>query len=1164
MDSSTTDVSAEDATLVAASQRGDVEAFGQLIERYHNLVCAVAYARTGDRNASEDIAQDTFLAAWRDLAALRTAGKLRPWLCGIARNLAGKSLRGRRHEVDADELEGELAGDPGPLRAMLTNEREAVVWAALEQLPPAYREPLILFYREDQSIKEVARGLGLTEETAKQRLSRGRTSLKENLSELVEQTLQAGRPRKAAAAAVLAAILATRGTSTAVAATSRAPARKWLVGGGVLATLAGVAVVVGTSRSTSPSKPATDITSLRRARDAWQASGASRTCEFRGSVSQASAPIANAVVAIMEHSWQSPTLDPLLVETDAHGRWQMPPQSAGTYTVSVSAPGLRAQSRIVTCPASNDFVFELQPGGTPLRGATTDAGSGAIANVTVFVVDPHRLEHMFVTRSKSDGSYELLLEPAQYMIVATHPEYTLDARPISLATARREDFTLLPGASIEGVVVDAAGAPVPGAKLSVLVPTSPQPAMMTSVSNALLPTTADADGRFQLRGLAPGTVQLVARAGNLATSQPTAVDLSLAETRSGIKVSVDRAHKITGFVVGDGRGVAAARVIAFREDAPIAAPIATTTDGAGYFELAGLLPGKYRLAAVGASFAPYITEQPIALTADITDQLVMLEHGVALRGHADAGAAVKLEPAPSTLSLTTYARAALSRAVVDANGDFTFAAVAPGDYVITATTFTARGSLPVRATAPQTNLRVKLEPSATLSGHVTDATGKPVAGVLVAGTGPTDPVLAPYANARTDEAGAFTIVGVSGGKWRLRVFDVRGQRPWAITKRPFKAERIDVAATGTTTANLVVAHAGNRISGVVVDADRRPVADAWIDVRARDAVSAPELFRVPPTQADANGRFTIDGLFGAELIVEAAGPDRKQRALALAAPGSALELQLKAPVPFALTVTHQHRPVSTFDVKLTQPQQSPLRNPSQVLPGEYELVVTSDVGYAKQPITIATAETKTVELSAWASLRGRIVGSDGEPWRDVPVMLDETLEPALARTDANGNFAINKVIAGKNEISLLNDGEFIDVDFDLQPGQRLDLGTLQPRMMKQTTASASPDLGLQFFVSVAPPTDAQLAAVPRDPLSAYSKDPKAALWIANVEPNSVGARAGFRRGDRITAVGLSKVDNPREMMMSLSQPWRSRGRSVPWTVLRDGRELRVEVLVSED
>jgi len=84
----------EDAELVNASLTGDREAFGQIVARYQSLVCSLAYSATGSLNQSEDLAQETFLAAWRELRGLREPAKLRAWLCGIARNLVNNSLRG--------------------------------------------------------------------------------------------------------------------------------------------------------------------------------------------------------------------------------------------------------------------------------------------------------------------------------------------------------------------------------------------------------------------------------------------------------------------------------------------------------------------------------------------------------------------------------------------------------------------------------------------------------------------------------------------------------------------------------------------------------------------------------------------------------------------------------------------------------------------------------------------------------------------------------------------------------------------------------------------------------------------------------------------------------------------------------------------------------------
>src|SRR3989475_6458115 len=92
----TTDFS--DSKLVTESLAGNRDAFGWIVARYQSLVCSLAYSATGSLSQSEDLAQETFVTAWRQLSELREPLKLRSWLCGIARNLIGKELRQRTRE----------------------------------------------------------------------------------------------------------------------------------------------------------------------------------------------------------------------------------------------------------------------------------------------------------------------------------------------------------------------------------------------------------------------------------------------------------------------------------------------------------------------------------------------------------------------------------------------------------------------------------------------------------------------------------------------------------------------------------------------------------------------------------------------------------------------------------------------------------------------------------------------------------------------------------------------------------------------------------------------------------------------------------------------------------------------------------------------------------
>jgi len=226
--------------LLQASLAGSKEAFGAVVERYQTLVCAITYSATGDVGTSEELAQETFIRAWGNLRRLEDPGKFRVWLCTIARNLANTSLRRSRRGA-AHPLEtaaGLSAAGPGPDEAALAKERQEIVWAAVGRVPLKYREPLVLFYRRQRSVSEVAADLGLSEETVRQRLHRGRRLIKAEVSSLVEDTLVRSGPGKTFAVAVVAALpaIATSTASGAVFGVTAkgAPAAKTLVAGGFI------------------------------------------------------------------------------------------------------------------------------------------------------------------------------------------------------------------------------------------------------------------------------------------------------------------------------------------------------------------------------------------------------------------------------------------------------------------------------------------------------------------------------------------------------------------------------------------------------------------------------------------------------------------------------------------------------------------------------------------------------------------------------------------------------------------------------------------------------------------------------------------------------------------------------------------------------------------
>ena len=152
--------SESDSNLWQRVSQGSVLAFEVLVRRHQSLVCAVAYSACGDLAQSEDVAQETFWAAWRQRASLEQPDHLKAWLCGIARNLAKNARRKASRPAEAaselHDMEGLSTSDAGPEAEAISREEESLVWQAIERIPETYREPLVLFYRENQSVAEVA------------------------------------------------------------------------------------------------------------------------------------------------------------------------------------------------------------------------------------------------------------------------------------------------------------------------------------------------------------------------------------------------------------------------------------------------------------------------------------------------------------------------------------------------------------------------------------------------------------------------------------------------------------------------------------------------------------------------------------------------------------------------------------------------------------------------------------------------------------------------------------------------------------------------------------------------------------------------------------------------------------------------------------------------
>ncbi len=202
----------QETELVLAAQQGNAAAFGELVKRYQNMVTSLVYSKTGDLQRSEDIAQQAFLTAWSKRTELREVQRFGAWLRSIATHLTLNSNR-KWGKTSHATLEMDAANEPasseGPSEAATLRERNELLWRTLKNIPEEYREPLVLYYREEKSVAQVAERLGLSVDTVKQRLSRGRSMLKDEIEQFVEDLLGASKPGVSFTSAVLLSLPST-------------------------------------------------------------------------------------------------------------------------------------------------------------------------------------------------------------------------------------------------------------------------------------------------------------------------------------------------------------------------------------------------------------------------------------------------------------------------------------------------------------------------------------------------------------------------------------------------------------------------------------------------------------------------------------------------------------------------------------------------------------------------------------------------------------------------------------------------------------------------------------------------------------------------------------------------------------------------------------------
>jgi len=171
----------DDRALVSSAREGDRAAFGRLYDRYGRMVHGILLCRVPPREV-DDLVQEVFLAALRQLHALRDASRFGAWLATITRNRANDYFRKSGPEAAVTEPVSEEQTEGRPSNPAEAQEA-ALILVVVRTLPDAYREPLILRLVEGLTGPEIAARTGLTHGSVRVNLCRGMQMLREKLDE---------------------------------------------------------------------------------------------------------------------------------------------------------------------------------------------------------------------------------------------------------------------------------------------------------------------------------------------------------------------------------------------------------------------------------------------------------------------------------------------------------------------------------------------------------------------------------------------------------------------------------------------------------------------------------------------------------------------------------------------------------------------------------------------------------------------------------------------------------------------------------------------------------------------------------------------------------------------------------------------------------------------
>ncbi|MEO7097176.1 MAG: carboxypeptidase regulatory-like domain-containing protein, partial [Polyangiales bacterium] len=833
---------------------------------------------------------------------------------------------------------------------------------------------------------------------------------------------------------------------------------------------------------------------------------------------------------------EAPTLT---ATTTAQGTWTATNVPPGRYSISATAKGLLPASldKLVVAEGESKTGIDLalEAGGMRVSGTVTDVGGGPVpgARITVSKESSSPLEKSeLIAMAGPDGKYEITLADGDYEANVSHEDYTHASRNFSVAgQPLTVDFVVSPGGSIRGVVVTREGKPLAGALVLA------EGRRGHGDSNM----RADDKGEFTLHSLGSGAISIKAAGRGYASQAATVVELGIGEQVEGVRVIVDRAFSISGTVVdsGSNKGIPGVRLGAFSigTGQVAVAPDPSAADGA--FEIVGVRPASYMMFAIGEGTMPEIGKSVEVVDKDITDLLIEMGVGVTVSGRVEPGAVAAISVEPTQVGIGNIFEALKAMLVLgesDPTGAFVLHHVPPGSFKLRAKVTDGRtGTTPLLVgTADMTGVIVKLETRGSIAGRVVDTNNAPVARVHVSASAKLDKDKGNFQlemsgngnrGSLTAADGTFRIVGLDEGVHEIEVSDDQGEIPCAKCKSPKEPVEVTLAVAEVKTGVVLTVEARDGvIKGIVVDKEKKPVADVWISAvverEGEDKLAeyremmAESRGRAPTLTAD-DGRFTFKDLRRGDYTLTAETAKGTARAkLTHVKLGSSVTLALAPLGTLTGKVTINGAPATSFLMSCEPMGGEPRQFTSaagtyeleRIPPGHVKCSANGDAGRGSGELEVpAGPATLDIKLAPWATITGTVVSVlTGQPIQGLKMIasgdhdessIAEVLTGKGPTSDSAGRFTISKVAPGKGALAVMpKDAGFVELahrDYDVAPGQRLDLGTIKV---------APPRTGDAGTLGLALTLDGEV------------------LTVSSVKPGGPAATGGVQVGDKLTGI----------------------------------------------